>query len=814
MDAPRTPRADPSVQILTNEAALHSLRRPQLQALAKQYGLKAGGKNVELIERLEQHGRYLGGDDSMLDADESNASWAVLREAVVPEQEELAEFGYQESASAGSSWRSKATISASSSSGSIAATIRSASASILRAFTDPVPSAHKPEPAAEPVQDTSPPPSAPSIYPSLEQYSPKKNEEEEREVLAPSSECTDYEDGGIRLVSSRSTIHSVESVDEVETEDAPPVPALPPTTSATAPAFVFGSPVQSRASPPTTFSFAMPGSLFSSTTSSVAPKDEGAPKKTAAELVMEEMNRRAAEAKAANVGALSLAGSTSTLLGGLGTKPSVSPTKGSKEAFDLSHKRAFAQMDSIVNHASLKRLVPSTSSTTVSGMARSSSSRALSASAAPTSDERASKRFKPSTSKPSSLNRLPKFASSKNLVNGLREAGWSAAPAPSTSVSLSSSLMGASTATSGKGRGKEVREDVKPAAEREREQRRRQLEMAKARRKSQAAVTGGIGLSRRRPSLNVGPKPSGSTASRFLKSTFKKLSPSVSSTASASTASTSTKPLPSSTSAPRFASSTALTSSRIAFPASASPVASLKKQPRWKKFDLQESLKRPMSWKAATGSSESVKGKAVSMPAAASSLPRSRSTSGFAAPTASSSKRNSTLTRKPSERVANPTLLGAVKPGAAVEATSSARPAVVPEEPVPTLPSPSSTSTASTSSLDDPLNVAARLTALPSAPSTIFGSSSTTSFSPTAPPAPFHPITNALPSSSSAPSAVKKRVPPGGAGKKVASSSSRMARGGEKAKGRMQVEGLESRARKVQAKVGAGGATGVVRKKV
>jgi hypothetical protein len=141
------------------------------------------------------------------------------------------------------------------------------------------------------------------------------------------------------MVSSRSTVHSLDRQEsDEEEEEQPPVPALPEV--AATPAFIFGSPVQSPASPPSTFSFAMPGSLFSSTTSTTngeAPEESG---KSAVELVMEEMNRRAAEARAANGGMSSLAGSMSTLRGG---KKLDSPSKGSKAAFDASHKRAFAQ---------------------------------------------------------------------------------------------------------------------------------------------------------------------------------------------------------------------------------------------------------------------------------------------------------------------------------------------------------------------------------------------------------------------------------------------------------------------------------------
>ncbi|TIA88606.1 hypothetical protein E3P99_02489 [Wallemia hederae] len=45
--------SDPSAEILSNSAALHALKRPQLNRLCKRFGVTAKGKNTELIERLE-----------------------------------------------------------------------------------------------------------------------------------------------------------------------------------------------------------------------------------------------------------------------------------------------------------------------------------------------------------------------------------------------------------------------------------------------------------------------------------------------------------------------------------------------------------------------------------------------------------------------------------------------------------------------------------------------------------------------------------------------------------------------------------------
>ncbi|TIA98680.1 hypothetical protein E3P95_02374 [Wallemia ichthyophaga] len=45
--------SEPSKEILSNSAALHALKRPQLNRLCKRFGLTAKGKNTELIGRLE-----------------------------------------------------------------------------------------------------------------------------------------------------------------------------------------------------------------------------------------------------------------------------------------------------------------------------------------------------------------------------------------------------------------------------------------------------------------------------------------------------------------------------------------------------------------------------------------------------------------------------------------------------------------------------------------------------------------------------------------------------------------------------------------
>ncbi|GJN94144.1 hypothetical protein Rhopal_007218-T1 [Rhodotorula paludigena] len=717
---------DPSEAILSNDAALHSLKRQQLLALCKQYGLKGSGKNVELIGRLQEHGRFLARSAQQgevlveTDADTSTASWAVVADGAVPEQQEvLAEFGVQ--AHSGSSTSHDSTLSGSASSGSISSTLRSAGATLLRAFVDPS------KPAV-----VSPAPSAPL----LSQQAASSADMIAPEVHEGYQDALDeHEDGGIRLVSSRSTVH--DSSFASTGEDVAPALPIPVSSSA---AFVFGSPppattASTMTAPPSSFTFSMPGTLFASTSSTTST--EAALPPSTADSIMEEMNRRAAAMRVAAGGSSGVSRSGSMLFGSstsssIAKGAAASPFKGSKAAFDAAHRRNFDKQDSITSHWAAKR--PHPSSSNIAGIARTGSSRALAADAA--APEPARKRLKPSTSRPMALNRLASSSSSgssgassaadQKLVSALRDQGWSAAPAATTAVSLSSSIRGAGPVCA-KGKSKEVREDLKPVAEVERAQKKRQLELAKARRKSQIANA----------------KPTGSAASRLLKSTIRKfaqpsnkpttlsrppLPSSASSRKLASTASTipSSSTISSSASVPRFAAPTASTSSRAAL-ASTSTASPPKKaaQPGWKRFDLQASLQRPMSWKPHLGAS----------PQPAASPSSARPSAAFAAP-ASGFKRASTLTRTGSSmRVANATLLGPDK-----------------------------------------------LAALPPVPSTALS--------------PLKPLTNVAPAT--APSAASASWLPPAVTKKplLPSSPAAPTRGEDKARSKAQIEGLESRARK------------------
>ena len=54
-----------TTQILFNSPALHSLKREQLVKLCKIHAIKANGKNVELIQRLQQHAQTLPKDSPL-----------------------------------------------------------------------------------------------------------------------------------------------------------------------------------------------------------------------------------------------------------------------------------------------------------------------------------------------------------------------------------------------------------------------------------------------------------------------------------------------------------------------------------------------------------------------------------------------------------------------------------------------------------------------------------------------------------------------------------------------------------------------------
>ncbi|GAA5882936.1 hypothetical protein JCM16303_006661 [Sporobolomyces ruberrimus] len=726
MELPLTPSRDsvgsPELAILSNSPALHALKRQQLVQLAKQYGLKASGKNVELIERLKQHGKDLV---LVQQQDQSNTSWALVSPSGVPTPADLVEFGINQNPS------STRGIATSNSNSSLASTIRSAGTAVFRKFGG----------GGGTVTTATT-----SIYPSLqdafERYgstSPEKVPEEEKGTEEEDPERTmefDHSlEGAIRRVTTHTTVNttfdgSILGAREEE-EEVPPVPTIPDQST-----FIFGSPPSKPT--PFNFSMTMPGSLLSlSTTSWIGAGEEHSisTPETTQLSILEEMNRRASEARAeAEKLGVKLARSDSTYgrYGGAGGNRSPEKSR-TEEVFDGKHKRVFDNMDSITNHYAAKRPHLETSTSNLSKLVKSSSSRTLNASTS-TSD-RPVKRVKPSNS-------------SANLVSALRDSGWTSAPRQQEKVSLKDSIRGhtAGITTGGaaesllKGKGK-MREDLKSAREIERDERKRRLELAKARRKSQASPGAGLLRKGRRPSMSVGPKHSGSlssSTSSFLKSTFKRFTSSVNAPVAAPSPALAAVQSPPISQTPRFAIPTASSSSRAGLVASSStrtlssiksPVVTAKKgEPGRKKFDLQESLRRPMSWKPRLAGSASLSSKP-------STLSRSSSSSLIQPP----------LSRQVSARVANPSLL------TATTKTPSAPPVQ-----------------RDASVLETEQSVTLKLASLPSAPTT--------------------PFTN----SSNVPSLKSKGSTTGG--RKLVSTGTKKARSGKQT-----VEGLETKARKIRA---------------
>ncbi|GAA5826810.1 hypothetical protein JCM3770_004700 [Rhodotorula araucariae] len=808
----------PEEQVLSNSPALHSLKRPQLLALCRQFGLRGAGKNTELVARLEAHGALLAqsGDPSVLQphdpADVSAASWAVVASDAVPVNDEvLAEFGVRGPSSSDSLAAPGSATLGSASSTSVGSTIRSVGATLLRALVDP---GRKNETAKGEAAAHEP---CPHLSCGPRTWNSQEQAEEE---FADELGLDGVQAGGIRLP-SRSTMP--DPTVDTPTDSQPLGRPLPHTE----PSFVFGSPPPPTA-PSSTFTFTMPGALFastSSTTSTASNASVAEPTACAMDAIMAEMNRRAAESRAT---ASRPRGSSSLLYhAGAAGGPKLSPSKGSKAAFDESHKRRFDKMDSITTHWAAKRALPSSSSSlsALAGMSRSVSARSLIANAdTPVqANEPAAKRIKRAPSKPFGPGRVAggpgsnKTAGEKRLVSALRDEGWSAAPVASSSFSLSSSMHPPA-------RPREVREDVKPREAIERERRKRQLELAKARRKSGAA--NGAGLSRRRPSLGVGPNPTGSTASRLFKSTMRKLTPTSSfSPSNAKTAfpplagstssrtlapANSTRPLPTSVagSIPRFAASTASSSSRSAIASTSTSVAvspPKKAQPGWKKFDLQASLQRPLSWKTPH----------LATPApcegASPSAPRPSSTAFY--PAGSASKRRTAAQGGFPKRVANKGLPSPVRPAQKIPAESSAPAAAVAvvDEPVAPLPTLSGTTLLRNAPGPAPLPLQPLTNIAPdAAASPVFGvwQPPAVTKRPVLPSSSSVSIASGIASSAVTATATATALPAAAPAprKKLVSSATRAARGGEKACAKAHVERLESRARKVRAAAAAASA--------
>ncbi|ORY69407.1 hypothetical protein BCR35DRAFT_354585 [Leucosporidium creatinivorum] len=755
----------PETLILQDENALAVLKRPQLVELCKLHHIKANGKNVELVAKLLAHGQSL---QRVEDGDVSNASsWAVVsepdEEAQAEAEQMQVEFGLQ----GGARSTNGTGVSTSSSSSSLASTIRSVSGSLFKRLQ------HSPAKSSTPLGSPAPPPPAPApsspapqlptttnayydrpptpkIYPSLSpasirSYSASGSPKPTLNSTFTADSPRSYISGGIRVVATQpdDSFEHDTSMDSIEppttTTFELPTTAPKGTTRigrlaagdtpppAPSPAFIFGSPSTGVSTfAPTSFTFSAP----STSTSLAGPSAESG--KTAAELVMEEMNRRAIESKATGV----VYGSSALGDGGKGVD---APGTAEKRKFEGAHKRAFDKMDSITNHYAAKRsaLTPSTSSATL--MRSSSSSRSLHQSMS-TATQPSAKRIKlpPSTSssllKSTSSKSLSKAASSsssdKKIVSNLLGEGWASA-APSQSVSLAASIRSTSGASSsrfgasstlgsstvGKGKAKEMREGLFPndgkdgerakdaeARIKEREERKRKLELAKARRKSQAGAGAG-GVGGRRRSTVVGPKPreGGNAASRWVKTAIKKFT-TTAPVPPLPPASTSTiRTLPKSTSAAALPSLASSTSSRMtafspstskpsfsagpsrAFAPSSSTASTstvkgasspqVKKEPGWKRFNLQESLAKPLSYTPKLGpiNRDSSASTSHTKPRPISSISSLASAStAFGTSAIPGHKRTSSLSRPNgparslslSQRVANPAMLGAVKPAA------------------------------------------------------------------------------------------------------------------------------------------------------
>lgn len=396
-------------------------------------------------------------------------------------------------------------------------------------------------------------------------------------------------------------------------------PSLPPriadAASSSGP-FVFGSPLKESAcaTGSKAFTFTMPGTLTASMGSTTMAEVED-PKPTAIDSVMEEMTRRAAEARAL-AETSGIKRSSSMLLGSFAASSTQPSTQGKRAVFEASHKRTFDRMDSITNHWAAKRSVHSSSD--LAGLTRSDSRSKFNDDGA----EPQAKRLKPAVTTQSARG----SERDNKVVARLRESGWSNSAdqraAPSVADSLRSGVASLSRSRQA------VKAGEQTASLSEQARRKRQLELAKARRKSSAV--NGVGLSKRRPSLGVGRefcfvacrRLSGmltrgnrvTAKSSLYRAIVKKVeaAPRVPPLPKPLATSVGTqlgthRPETDSTSGarsmPRFAAPTASTSSRAAAMAAASPIIrrsipSPEKPAARKKFDLQESLKRPITWRS------------------------------------------------------------------------------------------------------------------------------------------------------------------------------------------------------------------------
>lgn len=260
-------------------------------------------------------------------------------------------------AAGGISSQNGTAVSSSSSSTSLASTIRSATGTLLRRLHSPSKSSTSlasltptiiAEPEALPLLSTSiesPRPPTPKIYPSLSPTSIASYSASPRPTVGSMIDSPrSYISGGIRVVNLHAEgSESDERKGDMSLDDVS-FDAVPKGTThlgrlksgdtpppAPSPAFIFGSP--SNAADASSSSFTFSTFPFAPTSS---PEPASGNSKTAAELVMEEMNRRALESRAAGPPKFSFGGDAGT-----GSGPAPSTAEKGKRKFEESHSRAF-----------------------------------------------------------------------------------------------------------------------------------------------------------------------------------------------------------------------------------------------------------------------------------------------------------------------------------------------------------------------------------------------------------------------------------------------------------------------------------------
>ncbi|KAK4049914.1 hypothetical protein OIO90_005303 [Microbotryomycetes sp. JL221] len=499
---------EPQLAILYDEVALSSLKRPQLVALCRTHSIKANGKNVDLVDKLLQHGKELQAHESTVHNDSGQMSGAWTWIDTVPHSSHVRESTNADqdpvSDQNGFVLSPVSTTVEQESSSSF-----SSQDTVMQDRFVPlndVASVHSCMPAVGSKGEDSPPSkqfavtatdssTRSNLYPSLSPDSIKTfsaKSHEARILQSPSqtsiktlttelaNTTTSTTAPGIRLVGIVADSPTKSSVSGSTVQ----VPKMMPGT------FVFGS-TDDAATTSTTFTFS----------ARVTGADKTEFFKTnnqAAQAVLQEMNQRAIHLKGSSTSKTNQFNWFAS-----GSKRGLTDQHdkdGKKSEFDGKHKRAFDRMDSIVHHYAAKRTASTAlgSSSTSSALHRSTSSQVFSKLGSTSADtnihdpaDRA-KRIKLSSStnsKESGMSRsstMSKLATvttkDKKIVSSLVSSGWTTA-----SSSRPTSRGDYLSATSG-----ELGQFI-PSQK-------RQLKMLKARRKSQI---GQIGPAGRRKSFGL-----------------------------------------------------------------------------------------------------------------------------------------------------------------------------------------------------------------------------------------------------------------------------------------------------------------------